>query len=105
VNIYEEALAEHYRRIRTDPIYRLQEQMEDMRVDRIPALWSNPTAEEPEPIITQKHIYFKMDRGAFELNRRVKELENSNKYLVRELGGLMATAPKQRPVYKQYSNE
>ena len=90
---YQEALSEHNKRMRTDPMYRMLEHMEDSRVDMIPGQWSNPITE-VEPVVTQKHIYFKMDRGAFELNRRVNELENSNKYLIRKLKGLTANASK-----------
>ena len=40
--------------------------------------------DEPEPVVKPKSIYFKMDRGAFELNRRVKQLENAYQYLIRK---------------------
>ena len=54
---YEQARAEHYRRIRTDPIYRLQEQLEDMRVEMMPALEVQDFPEKtilPEPEWTKR---------------------------------------------------
>ena len=36
---YNEALSAHYRRLETDPMYRMLEAMEDMRVDMIPGHW------------------------------------------------------------------
>ena len=49
----------------------------------LPALEPKET-DEPEPVVKPKSIYFKMDRGAFELNHRVKELENAYQYLIRK---------------------
>ena len=52
-----------------------------------------------EPVVTPKSIYFKMDRGAFELNRRVKELENSNQYLIRKIKEITKYASKRKTRY------
>ena len=67
-------------------MYRMLEHLEDFRVDMIPGRGTDREETiEPEPVVKGKSIYFKMDRGAFELNRRVRELENSNRYLIRKL--------------------
>lgn len=65
----------------------------------LPALEPKPV-EEPEPIIQQKFLYFKNDIRAFELNKRVIELENSNQYLIRKIKELTANASKRRPKSK-----
>ena len=70
----------------------------------LPALESKETVE-PEPVVKGKSIYFKMDRGAFELNRRVRELENSNRYLIRKLKEITGNASKRKAIYKEYTNE
>ena len=90
---YQKELSEHNRRMRTDILYRLQEQLEDMRVDMIPGRGTD-REETIEPVVKPKSIYFKMDRGAFELNRRVKELENSNQYLIRKIKEITGNASK-----------
>jgi len=93
---YNKAVGEHYRRIREDPIYRLQEQLEDLRAEMMPALWNDPIAEETEPMVFPRAIYFKGDIRAFELNKRVTELENANKYLKGKLKELTANASKRK---------
>ena len=60
--------------------------------------------EAPEPKVKYKSIYFKMDRGAFELNRRVNELENANKYLLETIKEMRANASKRKTNrYNTYS--
>lgn len=54
--------------------------------------------EEPEPIVKPKFIYFKNDIRALELNRRVTELKNSNRYLLEKVKELTA----KRKRYKTY---
>ena len=49
MNSYEEALVEHRRRMRTDITYRLQEQLEDFRVDMIPGRWTDDSYSVPMP--------------------------------------------------------
>ena len=60
----------------------------------LPALEQKP--EEPESIIIPQFIYFKNDIGALELNHRVTELENSNKYLLQKIKELTAVASKRK---------
>ena len=99
---YNKAVGEHYRRIREDPIYRLQEQLEDIRAEMMPALWDNPIAEEPEPMVFPRAIYFKGDIRAFELNKRVSELENANKYLKRKLKELTNASKRKANRYEPF---
>jgi len=56
---------EHYRRIRNDPLYRMQEQLEDMRLMMIPPLYVVPGEEAPLPVVFPEH----------RLLNKVKELE------------------------------
>lgn len=43
---YNEIVAEEYKRIREDPVYRLQEQMLDIEVGQIPSINQDPYTEE-----------------------------------------------------------
>lgn len=51
---------------------------------------------EEEPGTKYKSIYFKLDRGALELNRKVIELENSNQYLIRKIKEITEYASKRK---------
>ena len=62
----------------------------------LPALEAKP--EEPEPIVKSKSIYFKIDRGALDLNRRVFKLESSNRYLLKKIKELTTIASKGKPI-------
>ena len=46
----------HYRRIRTDPLYRLELRIEDLENERVPALSFEPRQPEPEPVYIVKNI-------------------------------------------------
>ena len=52
----------------------------------LPALEPLDTKDiQPEPIVKPQLILLKMDKAALDLNHRVTELENSNRYLLKEL--------------------
>ena len=55
---------EHYRRIRTDPLYRIQEQLEDMRVMMMPPLYAVPREEALQQVVPEHRLM-----------NKVKELE------------------------------
>ena len=61
----------------------------------LPALEQKPG--ELEPTVKSKFVYFKNDIRALELNHRVTELENSNRYLLKKIKELTAYAFKRRP--------
>ena len=77
----------------------------------LPALETEPLAKEPlveetELEVKPTFVYFKNDIRALELNGRVIELENSNKYLIRKLKELTASASKRKTNrYKGYVTE
>jgi len=71
----------------------------------LPALGLSDTKDvQPEPIIKPRIICLKIDRGALELNRRVTELENANRYLIRKIKELTAYASKRRPKNYKYKD-
>ena len=47
---------------------------------------------QPEPTIKPKVIQLRFDKGALNLNRRVAELENANRYLLKKIKELTAKA-------------
>ena len=47
---------EHYRRIRTDPLYRLELRIQDLENERMPPLSFEPRQPEPEPLKIVKNI-------------------------------------------------
>jgi len=52
----------------------------------LPALEPLDTKDiQPKPIVKPQLILLKMDKAALDLNHRVTELENSNRYLLKEL--------------------
>ena len=74
---YNHEVAEHHRRIRTDPMYRLQERMDYLELLQEPA-WYCP---EPDPIgepRVKPVIYLSLDKKAMELQKRIIALENNS---------------------------
>ena len=51
---------------------------------------------QPEPTIKPKVIQLRFDKGALNLNRRVAELENANRYLLRKIKQLTVYASRRR---------
>jgi hypothetical protein len=90
---------EHYRRIREDPVYRLQEQTEELRVQTMPPL-SPP--EKPEPIIEYEPYPISVEpRGHMTRMRKLEEdLEGLRNYVIKNIG---QRTPKRK--YKTYANE
>ncbi len=86
----------HNKALREHPEYQMEGIMDCLREEMMVNV---PIA--PEQVyqeVKYKSIYFKMDRGAFELNRRVSELENANKYLLETIKKMGANASK-KPKY------
>ena len=68
----------HYHLIRTNPMYRMMCQMEDMRLEMEPA-WAQP--QEPEPIekkVIHIHTHLNLDKKAMELQNRIVALEQAH---------------------------
>ncbi len=87
----------HNKALREHPEYQMEGMMDCLREEmmmNMPIAQAYQGVEQPE--VTYKSIYFKMDRGAFELNRRVSELENANKYLLETIKGMRANASKRK---------
>ena len=54
---------------------------------------------QPEPIIEPRIIHLRIDKRALELDRRVTELENCNRYLLRKIKELTTKASNRGPKY------
>ena len=73
---YNQEVAEHYRRMRTDPMYRLQERMNYLEAQQEPA-WYCPESEQREEPRVKPVIYLNLDKKAMELQKRIIALENN----------------------------
>ncbi len=90
MNSYEEAMTEHYRRIRTDPMYRMLEQMEDMRVDMMPGQW---LTEETPKVQEAKELEWSKRQWSY-----VKQLKAQVLFLSNKINEMRAKASKRKPM-------
>ena len=98
---YNKALSAHYRRLETDPMYRMLEAMEDFRVDMIPGRGTDeeivePDIPEPQWNKRQWGIVDQLRLNQINLRNTLYSTlkENKAKY-----------ASKGKSIYKEYTNE
>ena len=76
--------AEHHRRLRTDPLYCLRLQMDELAMQQEPSLASlnrgAPEVPQEKPReVTRIHTYINIDNKALELQKRIVSLEEEIK--------------------------
>lgn len=87
----------HNKALREHPEYQLEGMMDCLREEIGMAMPVYHTPEVTEAEVKPTFVYFKNDIRALELNRRVIELENANKYLLETIKEIRASASRRRP--------